>query len=310
MWMIMSMMGKAFSASSILWWNMWITNASNNSIFKITQLWVVTTFSWTWAYPMAIAFDWTNMWTANYTWGSVTKVSPIGVMTTYTGISWPRSIAFDWINMWTANYNWGSVTKVSPTGVMTTYPVWLALRSITFDGVNMWISWSDSFWNPLRSILYKITPTWVVTSYPIIGRSWYITFDWVDLWITSSGIEISRVSLSWIQTVYTWNDVWQSIVYDWSNIWYWGRSWSTNGANKISLAWVLLWTADWVWWALWIWYDWLHIWFTSWFSRLYRVNTDFSWLTFFTDSAFSAWDTYPTWVAYDWCLLSHWWWGS
>ncbi|MGB8859894.1 MAG: hypothetical protein WCC60_11595, partial [Ilumatobacteraceae bacterium] len=76
------------------------------------------------AHPFGAAFDGTNLWITNASSNTVSKVNPAtGAKTDYTTGSGPRGVAFDGTNIWVANFGSGTVSKINPNGVAPGTPI-------------------------------------------------------------------------------------------------------------------------------------------------------------------------------------------
>ena len=97
-----------------------VSNASFNTLKKITSAGVTTTFATTVSGPDAITIDRDgNLYTANTSSNNVYKITPAGVLSTFatTGAS-PYAITIDRDgNLYTANNASNTVSKITPAGV-------------------------------------------------------------------------------------------------------------------------------------------------------------------------------------------------
>ena len=108
--------GEAFDAAG----NLYVGNATNNMVSKVTPAGVVSTFASGFSTPDGLAFDTAgNLYVSNYGNGTVSKVTPAGVVSTFaSGFTNPSGLAFDAAgNLYVANLsNDDTVSKVTLRG--------------------------------------------------------------------------------------------------------------------------------------------------------------------------------------------------
>jgi streptogramin lyase len=174
--------------------NVWTANMADNSVTKITQSGLMTTYTGTGEKPEKIVYDGSNVWTCNAIGNSVTKVTQDGKMTTYTGTGEePVGITFDGSNVWTCNLLGNSVTKVTQSGQMTTYTIPLKIGrepiDIAFDGVNIWTLNIDSS-------ATKISPDGEMIKINLLPHGQEnITSDGMNVWVENFGYSsVTKIS--------------------------------------------------------------------------------------------------------------------
>ena len=104
--------------------NLYVTNAGNNTVSKVTPGGVVSTFATGFSEPWGLAFDSSgNLYVANHASTTVSKVTPGGAVSTFaSGFSDPTALAFDSSgNLYVANLGTESVLEVTPAGVVSTF---------------------------------------------------------------------------------------------------------------------------------------------------------------------------------------------
>src|SRR5208337_4416979 len=106
--------------------NLYVANAENNTISKVTPAGTVSTFvSSGLSDPSGLAFDSSgNLYVANYSGNTISKVTPGGTVSTFvsSGLSGPGDLAFDASgNLYVANYSGNTISKVTPGGTVSTF---------------------------------------------------------------------------------------------------------------------------------------------------------------------------------------------
>src|SRR5208337_3322479 len=146
--------------------NLYVANAENNTISKVTPAGTVSTFvSSGLSDPSGLAFDSSgNLYVANYSGNTISKVTPGGTVSTFvsSGLSGPGDLAFDASgNLYVANYSGNTISKVTPGGTVSTF-VSSGLSGpggLAFDASgNLYIV------NGGANTISKVTPAGVVTT--------------------------------------------------------------------------------------------------------------------------------------------------
>ncbi|MDR3547690.1 MAG: Ig-like domain-containing protein [Candidatus Pacebacteria bacterium] len=233
--------------------NMWVANANNNDIDKITSDGTITAYSG-FDGPSGIAFDGTNLWVVNYggpdgsgsgNGHTVDEVSPSGTIIASTTVAQaPAAIAFDGTNMWVASYvdgtSPGIVTEIASTSAIlltaTTSP---GPNAIAFDGTNMWTANLGSNNNADGDSVTKISPTGTSTTYVGTGHGtagiasdgtnmWTANYgsftyagpNYTDFEFDNNGNSVSKITPSGTITTYTGTGAEPSgIAFDGTNMW-------------------------------------------------------------------------------------------
>lgn len=125
--------------------NLYVANAGNNTVSKVTPGGGVTQFANGFSYPMGLAFDAAgNLYVANYLGNTVSKVPPGGGGSTFaSGFNGPVGLAFDAAgNLYVANRNGGTVSKVTSGGSVTVFASGLTSPyALAFDTAgNLYVS--------------------------------------------------------------------------------------------------------------------------------------------------------------------------
>src|SRR5208337_3994902 len=146
--------------------NLYVANAENNTISKVTPAGTVSTFvSSGLSYPSGLAFDSSgNLYVTNQVDDTISKVTPGGTVSTFvsSGLSGPIGLAFDSSgNLYVANYSGNTISKVTPGGTVSTF-VSSGLSGpggLAFDASgNLYIV------NGGANTISKVTPAGVVTT--------------------------------------------------------------------------------------------------------------------------------------------------
>ena len=166
---------------------------------------VINTYSWSWlSWPYGMCFDWTNFWTRNVDW-NVSKITQAWVITTYTlwlGVWY--SICFNWNNLFTVNYTNNSFTQISLlwNAIWTLWLwSWYNPRSISWDWNNLWIAnYANSKISKITWTMVQVDYTITWATNPI----WIGWFDGVYMWTANYNNTITRIKVSdWTYNVYS-----------------------------------------------------------------------------------------------------------
>jgi sugar lactone lactonase YvrE len=141
--------------------NLFVSDATNNKIWKVTPSGSVSTFATGMDGPEGIAFDASgNLFVSNFNTGVIKKITPLGVVTDSDGLG-NAALAFDSSgNLYSADYNNGTVDKITPSGVSTTFASGFSLpNALAFDpSGNLYVAgWGSAD-------IFKVTPGGTVST--------------------------------------------------------------------------------------------------------------------------------------------------
>ncbi len=94
-------------------------------------------------FPQALLFDGTNIWISNASGNTVSKMDPWGrLLGTFPVGKNPGGLAFDGNNVWVPNFDDNTVTKLRANDgqILQTIATGTNPRGIVFDGANVWVA--------------------------------------------------------------------------------------------------------------------------------------------------------------------------
>lgn len=173
--------------------NIWVSNASGNTVMKLSASSGTIVDTYPVMNPMGLVFDGINIWVASGTKNTVTKLvaSTGAVVGTYPAGYSPTGLAYDGSNIWVSNYvcpacgATNTVTKLlASTGVVIgTYPVGSLPIGVAFDGANIWVANEGS--NNVTKLLASTGA--LVGTYPVGSSPGALAFDGTDMWVANEG---------------------------------------------------------------------------------------------------------------------------
>ncbi len=174
--------------------NLYVANANNNTVSKVTPTGVVSAFASGFNGPVGLAFDSAgNLYVANAGGDTVSKVTPAGVVSTYTtGLSGPAGLAFDSAgNLYVVNSIADTVSKVTLTGVVSTFASgFIAPFGLAFQAGNLYVANADS------DTISKVTTAGVVSTFASgLGGPVGLAFDSTgNLYVSEDDGTVSEVT--------------------------------------------------------------------------------------------------------------------
>jgi uncharacterized protein (TIGR03437 family) len=173
--------------------NIWVSNASSNTITKLSASDGIIVGTYPVTNPIGLVFDGVNIWVASGSNNTVTKLlaSTGAVVGTYPAGYSPQSVAFDGSNIWVTNYvcptcgATNTVTKLlASTGVVVgTYAVGTFPIGVVFDGVNIWVANEGS--NNVAKLLASSGA--LVSTYAVGSSPQALAFDGTNIWVANEG---------------------------------------------------------------------------------------------------------------------------
>jgi sugar lactone lactonase YvrE len=159
--------GLAFDADG----NLFVANASDGTVSKVTPAGIVSTFASGFSDPLALASDASgNLYVANNIFNgrdknlsTISEVTPAGVVSTFaSGFTQPEGLAFDTAgNLYVADAFGQTVSKVTPAGVVSTFATGFGdPAGLAFDAAgNLYVA------NFGYGTVSKVTPAGVVSTF-------------------------------------------------------------------------------------------------------------------------------------------------
>ena len=133
------------------------STAGTVSKVTLTPTPVVSTFASGFVEPFGLAFDAGNLYVANADNDTVSKVTPAGVVSTFaSGLGGPAGLAFDSAgNLYVSNDD-GTVSEVTPAGVVSTFAFGFNNPAgLAFHAGNLYVT--DTADNTLRDVTQSLT---------------------------------------------------------------------------------------------------------------------------------------------------------
>ena len=133
--------GLAFDTSG----NLYVANADNNTVSRVTPGGDVSTFASGFSRPVGLAFDTNgNLYVANIILGTVSKVTPAGSVSEFaSGFFNPTGLAFNFGNLYVASQDNNSVYIVQSTGTVISFVIgaFSAPSGLAFDTIgNLYVA--------------------------------------------------------------------------------------------------------------------------------------------------------------------------
>ena len=91
--------------------------------------------------PDGVAFDGANIWVTNASSNTITKLlaSDGHVLGTFPVAQQPMVVAFDGTNIWVVSYSTVTKLRASDGAILETFAVSQRPYAIAFDGANIWV---------------------------------------------------------------------------------------------------------------------------------------------------------------------------